>query len=449
MKHQGKNVVVGNLGDKGLTEAQRKTEERLVKNMLKDERPMEFEETNLFNRLTVEHLVPREANNSHMNHRWVFDDMNQAEMQKLKHVFPRIGNQIRKYVGWKFGKRNGFGTDLEKYMETQDHPGAEKGPCIVIGSGPSLDLHIQQMAEEWEGGIICSSSQYSTLYYHGRAANYCLSYDYRDSPGKMHVPHEHRAHKKTRKVVMPTLMPDLLQHWKGERVYFRTFDPYVQFYETVLPVAYRWIDATIAPFGCSMAAEIALARALGYGPIFLYGCDLSYPGGYTYFTRQLWQEDKKVWKEIKNIPTHKEMAGGVHRYYAEAITALGWLDGIDIIDCSRGVLNDVFPTCDGEQVIHQQGKGPGIDYLMATKQEIRDRLGPVLAGQGSFWVEIHEEDGSVDHKMVRADPNNWAIEMRMYMEAIRQKGANIDIDANLKQITGWVDTFKKTGGKWK
>ena len=441
-KMQGKKVTFGDMDNKGYTDKERVLEKQLARKFLTDDvNHMNHDETQIFNKLTVDHLVPREAANSYLNHKWVFGDLFQPKMQELKNVWSRQMEQWKNYFAWHLGKRRGWGEDLG------DHLHSRKGPCIVMGSGPSLDAYIQDIAENWEGGIITSTSQYSTLYSYGRSADFVVGYDYRDTPGKMLVPHPVKAHKKTDFVVMPTLRPDLLQHWKGRRLYFRTFDPYIRFYEEVLPVGYLWIGATIAPYACSLGAEIALARGMGYDPIFLFGADLSHPGGYTYFTRRLWTG--KTWKTIATPPQYKPTQGGLHKFYSETITQLGWLDAGNVITCSEGPLDDVFPKVKGNTVISQQGVGQQIDMHKATKQEIRDRIGPILAGQGGYWVTVTEADGTEGYRFFKCDPRDWEVSMPMYMGAMANKDARIDIEANVAQIKKWTDEFKRTGGKWK
>jgi hypothetical protein len=56
--------------------------------------------------------------------------------------------------------------------------GKHGGPCLIIGSGPSLDDALP-VIEKWEGGIICSPSHASSLVKWGRPPDYVLALDYR------------------------------------------------------------------------------------------------------------------------------------------------------------------------------------------------------------------------------------------------------------------------------
>src|ERR1700688_5045015 len=51
-----------------------------------------------------------------------------------------------------------------------------KEPCVIIGSGPSLDKAINAL-QNWTGVIICSSSQVLTLDSYGITPTVIVAYD--------------------------------------------------------------------------------------------------------------------------------------------------------------------------------------------------------------------------------------------------------------------------------
>ena len=428
-------------------EAARKREVELIKGVndgLKDRKgEWTFDEISYFNQATLKEIIGPEIRNAFFNHFWVYKDCFRDDAYSTSKVLSRIRSEVRTYLRWKFGRRDGWGQNLLQYHNV------EKGPAIVCGSGPSLDYFYKNIAENWEGGLVTSTSQYSTFrYYGGKKVDYMVGFDWKDTPAKYAA--ETHTYDHTKFCVMPVQSPELIQAWKGRRVYFRVFDPYVRWHSEVLPIAYGDVAPVhILPFSCSIAAELQIAKYVGYDPIYTFGCDLGPVGLKTYQNQAHWVDKKWVWSDPKDISrdSMSDHWGLLHKNYAEAVVSCLWLDANNVIDCSMGLLNDPLPTASGDDVIKQQGKG--FEHLYATPDEIRARLTPWMVGRGAYWVPIQEEDGSDSWKLVRCDPKEWHIQLPMFISAMADRTIEIDMDGAMQEVLAALEVYKKTGGLWK
>ena len=105
----------------------------------------------------------------------------------------------------------GKGYDIGNYPKKKD------APIISIGSGATLDLHIEKL-KKWEGDIICSTSQATTLYYHGIEPTYILALD--PFCNWSELEHVNWHNTKTKLITQPCVWPHLLKMWPNDQLYF-------------------------------------------------------------------------------------------------------------------------------------------------------------------------------------------------------------------------------------
>jgi len=165
-----------------------------------------------------------------------------------------------------------------------------KKPCLVIGSGSSLNDYLEKMIE-WPGDVICSTSHVSTLTYYGRPPNYVVGVDPRFSVDcEFLFPHPEQL-KNTTFVTHPGGPPGYFKMWPAKIALFGLMDSSEPYYLTVQRIAYDWIRGFFVPLADAVSAELALALSLGYHPIYLIGVDY----GGDRFDAKFWNTEKKEW----------------------------------------------------------------------------------------------------------------------------------------------------------
>ena len=122
-------------------------------------------------------------------------------------------------------------------------------------------------------------------------------------------------------------------------------------------------------------------------------------------------------------------------HYRKVIGVLTWLDKLNMIDCSDGILTGLFPKADIKEVIETQGKC--LEPLMKTGKEIRDWIGPWLALQDTFWLPMPE-----GHKVVSI--KDWQTNMKSVLGFIKAETKfDIDIDAIEKECFALYERGKE------
>ena len=168
----------------------------------------------------------------------------------------------------------------------------EKGPAIIIGSGSSLDFFAPKL-KDWKGGIICSTSQASTLIYHGRTPEYIVCMDPRVAVVdlELDIPDFGDASL----LAHPSIPFQYVDKWitraKGPIYLARIMEPSYDWYTHHLGQGYPWVNHVVLPMIDSVAAEIGFATWLGYSPLYLVGVDYGGPR----FQRWDYDYDTKEW----------------------------------------------------------------------------------------------------------------------------------------------------------
>jgi hypothetical protein len=170
-----------------------------------------------------------------------------------------------------------------RLIDTHDLPKMEeKTPCLVVGSGSSLDDILPHIME-WQGDIICSTSQLSTLTYHGKTPRYCVVVDPRMGPtlasvdGELAHPTREEAWGDAFLVTHPGCPPPYLERWPGKIALYGLQDSSEPYYVVTQRIAYEWLKGFFVPMSDAVSCEIALAFSLGYSPVYLIGVDYGGP----------------------------------------------------------------------------------------------------------------------------------------------------------------------------
>uniref|UniRef100_A0A6M3IGH3 6-hydroxymethylpterin diphosphokinase MptE-like domain-containing protein n=1 Tax=viral metagenome TaxID=1070528 RepID=A0A6M3IGH3_9ZZZZ len=391
-----------------------------------------------FNRNTINEILPTEMLFSFFNHRQMYIDCHREEWSKPRNLISRIAQDIKAVTLYHMGRGSRAVPMPEK---------VESGPCIIIGSGCSLDDAIPHL-KGWKGGIICSSSQASTLMYHGIVPTHILTFDVRTLDAEFDA--KRWDYKRTKLVTWMGIHPSVNGGWQGEKYFYRVMDPSVMFYMYALPAGYNWIPTQLQPFAHSLAMQAAVANWLGYSPLILVGADFAYRKDKTRFDAWFYRkppgEKRKRWIQYKAGPVEDckqsqmliHSAGGqvtnyTFLHYRKTQIAEQWIDGSNVFDCSEGVLNGLLPKVPIEDVVDSQGRC--LKDRMVKPQVIRDRLEPWLASEQTYFVPMLG-----GHKLIMA---NDELHLMQSLVAMKDYDDNLDIAFEHRRLWGLHEEGEK------
>lgn len=291
----------------------------------------------------------------------------------------------------------------------------EKMPCIIIGSGPSLDYSIQFM-KEWQGGIICTTSHALTLIYYGIEPTHILALDVFCTWDE--IDGIDWSKTRTKLITHPGIHTSLIEKWPNEMLlYIENNGRPDSFYagtqkrmysyregDLRVPVFHFYIRTEITLFACSPPMQLFVADILGYGTMFLAGCDFGFSKDKERFTNYtINKELNNSWEKhehpfVLNPPDpddEKERAvtqyivcnNGlysqvIHVYYKKNMISAWRLSGKTVYTTDHGIITEM-PFIDIKKVLECQGyklKQQGIPYI-AEKSE------NYLASVGAFVIE--------------------------------------------------------------
>lgn len=270
---------------------------------------------------------------------------------------------------------SGFEGDPPYSFDLKNHT-PHKGPCMIIGSGPTLDKSIGRI-KEFNGGVICSTSQATTLVRYGVIPDYIVALDPNSSWEEIKDVPWLWGLQKTALITHPGVDPGLIAEWGGDIVLFRQNVNTTQFYTNAQRVGYSkrigqgqfevYIKTLLTMFSCAAAGQILIAKALGYESQYLIGCDFSCPGGQARFTQ--WKYEGE-WKEYKSGTVEEDWAkpgqyevytaGGIptmpiHLFYKKNFISAWRLDTADLYNVGDNALTEI-PRTTIDEIIKKQGK---------------------------------------------------------------------------------------------
>jgi len=340
-------------------------------------------------------------------------------------------------------------------------PKQTKKSVMILGSGPTLDEALPLM-KDWEGDIICSTSQAVTLLAWGREPEHIVALD-PDSHSSEIAPLDKWEGLKTILHMHPGVTPDLVQKWKGPISLFRKLQPQAPFYAGEQAIGYSplgpfrdgryWgnesqlsITAQVPMLACVLPAQIAVAKHIGYSQQVLVGADFSFPGDKQRFTSKAWEDGKWVDHEPGSLDDYlnqfqastdpiveTELDGlkstAMQIFYSHQ-TVIAWrVVESNIINASHAGLLRMFPHVPIDEIVRRGNKG----VKGFTLPQIRKVAEEHLAKQNIYFICVgngimpHEFKDPL-HELPRILPK-----IKAQLEA-SGRGAEIDVEANMKRI---------------
>jgi len=326
--------------------------------------------------------------------------------------------------------------------DINQEPKVNGDPCFILGSGPSLD-RILPYLKDWKGGIICTTSHALSLVYHGIEPTHILALDPFNCWGE--IAGIDWSKTRTKLITTPGVWPTLIEKWPNEMLLYiqnlgsretyygqqqkRMFtvrrpkneeDPeYLASPDGICRDAFfdYIIRTEITQFACSPPCQMFAAQILGYGRIFLAGCDFGIIDGKERFTNYIVEKPEQLLK-VGNAPdviVPTKWKAEEHRYNPDETveTPEGekkpiWIDSAnglktnpimlfykknmitawrlslqDVYSCDKGIMTEI-PYADIEKVIATQGKG----FKRTTHEFIIREAEGYLAKVGAFVVNV-------------------------------------------------------------
>lgn len=293
--------------------------------------------------------------------------------------------------------------------DMSDEPKANKEPCIIIGSGPSLDDAIQYL-KNWKYGIFCSSSHAVTLMYHGIEPTHIVDLD----PFCMwkELSDIDWSKTKTKLIIQPGCWPDTIENWPNEMLLYRQdLGGARNFYNHEMMLMYTIrekvnsdnmrdyvfkpiIRTQMTVFACSPPAELFAAETLGYGRCFLVGCDFAYNivkdrfTGY-YQRGGVWMEDKHPYvpnEEMDIITNNGLITSTHHLYYKKNMLSAIRLSLQDVWVCGKGAITELKNVTPERMVKHPMS---GRQF---KKSEYIKVLEKYLGSAGAYVIDSKVND---------------------------------------------------------
>lgn len=396
-----------------------------------------------YNKGVEQNLIPAEMRNSFFNHFPVV-------METLKTTPPEV-------KGWELVEiyDDGKGLRRRPIKHIIAHNGSdvfaegnvlkEQKPALVIGSGPSLDKAAPLM-KNWDGGIFCSTSQASTLIHHGTEPTHMVAYDINTNPKEFEWADTWKG-RRTVLVTHPGMHPATIERWPNKKIYFRSMDTGNFFFTNVLPLAYGdVIPSHMFLFSCSIAAQMSLAHAMNYHPLYFVGCDYLADR----FTKWWYDQEKKEWicdPAKQGIWNHKmvksangRMTDPLQVFYKRSTLCVWRIDHSQVIQTSdMGILPEL-PYIPIEEVIEKNGSGLEDRYF--TNEQIDDASEMYLARFNQFVLRFeHDEKGRQSYRVLESHAReNWEADVRRYMEALKEGlkqqklPTQLDVDKNMERF---------------
>ena len=317
---------------------------------------------------------------------------------------------------------------------------AEQEPCIIVGSGPSMNDAIPYL-KDWKGGLICSTSQATTLVGCGAPPTHIVAYDVMTSQKELDAIDDWNKYRSVL-VTHPGVNPSVIDYWKGRKLYFRSMDTNNFFFMNILPLAYGdIIPSQMFLFSCSIAAQMSIANALNYSPIFFVGCDFINDR-----YRKMWYENGE-WK--REAPRDKKLEGGkldiiaangersnpLQVFYKRSVLAVWRIDRSQCIMTSPRSIITEMPHANIRAVIAEQGNG--FESMYFTEDQIKDASELYLARFNQFMVAFEQAGVRVIESHAG---ENWEEDVLKYLHYLGEqtkaiRGAPVlDIEKNMARF---------------
>jgi DNA-directed RNA polymerase subunit RPC12/RpoP len=363
----------------------------------------------------------------------------------------------------------------------------EKMPCIIIGSGPSLDYSIKFM-KEWKGGIMCTTSHALTLMHEGIEPTHIVALDCFSTWEE--IAGVDWSKTRTKLVAHPGIYPSLIENWPNEMLmYIENNGHPDSFYATTqkrmyshregdlrLPTFVFYIRTEVTLFACSPPTQLFVADILEYGNIFLCGCDFGYHSDKQRFTS--WSKDKdNNWvEEVHPFILEKEKEDliecnnglythPIHLYYKKNFLSAWRLCCKTIYTTDKGIITEI-PYMDMKKVLECQGyklKQQGIPYIAEKSEEYLATVGAYIieTNKGLSFIESANPLAELSQFMqqvnrryacnqcgirLNADndnPKESELKCPKCVGGQLQREVEVDIESNMRRILARMDKVPK------
>jgi len=273
-----------------------------------------------------------------------------------------------------------------QHMSLENLKGTEKGPAVVIGSGPSLN-ETAPLLGKWKGAVFTSGSNALVATRWGHQPEYICVFDAGDTMYPKLFGYDWEG---STLLCNPSITPYILKNWKWKKYYYLMRHHGVQWFDEILPLAFGdflrfpyqappCIRIGVSNAGCTVNNAIQLAHYIGYDPIFLIGVDFGYPydaNGKPMERCTRWVKSFGEWKDVGIEETHDRKLhmsdNGIltteeQIEYKNAMMTVYKLDKPQLFDCSNGIITEL-PKVDFKEVVEKNGKG--FEKLYRTSEEI-------------------------------------------------------------------------------
>jgi len=368
--------------------------------------------------------------------------------------------------------------------------GKANKPCIIVGSGGSLDETLPHL-KDWEGGIICSTSHALTLVKYGAPPTHIYALDpfctFEEIQGVDWSQYD------TKLITTPTVWPTLIEKWPNDIILYRqSRGKSDSFYANMLNIMYSdreckdgqlrmaafepQIKTEVTLFACSPPGQLFSAQVLGYTNIFLTGVDFGYTHGKSRFTEWTcengeWIEHQKPYDALpQDVKDRAVMSNNgiemdvVHTFYKKNMIS-AWRLGLQSCWTIGETTITEMPKVDIEHVIRKQGnhiKGYSAQQIADISETYLAAVGAfvIASDQGYSFVESEKPEeellkymegmrsqyicGTCNSQMVSENEEEREIEECPVCKAkTLHRRFNIDIEGNMKRIRKRIKAANK------
>jgi hypothetical protein len=286
------------------------------------------------------------------------------------------------------------------------------------------------------------------LLYYGCNPQYIIAFDHRISMDEFRVK---KWPKNVTLITHPGIDPEINASWRQRKMYFRIYEPSVEFYTQALEAGYPFITTIHYPFACSTSVQISLAKRMGFGPLVLMGVDLAYRDNKLRY--QDWFYENRKWQKTECASVeetkhshlmvrtpHGDITNWTFTSYREAILSVIWLDTPVIIDATTGIMNGLFPQIDPVEICEMKDPAKYLDELKSSPEDIRERLEPWLAMAGMWYIPFDNTEG---FQLLRLE--KWETQMIPFLGYMKEQfGREIDVDKQMRQCKDLLDRAHTT-----
>ena len=292
--------------------------------------------------------------------------------------------------------------------DLSDEPKKGLQPCIVTGSGPSLDEAIPKL-KDWKGGVVAHYSQAVTLAVYGIIPDYIVALDSVCNWEGLRAVDWSKT--KTKLILHPGMWPSLVENWPNEMLLYRqnlgtpegfgTNEQKIMYairhgtLQDALDSKVNFeplIKTEVMMFACTPPAQIAVCNLLQYGPVFLAGLDFAYQGDKERFSN-FDVLDGKLVQYVHKLPEREYVRTNnglktdpLHLYYKKNFLSACRLSMQRVFTTDRGAITEEeMPYAPLDKVIETQGNSRKWDIPPEIRKLKYERY---LAGINCFVIDF-------------------------------------------------------------